>query len=244
MSAVGGLSSGGSTNGEAGIKLAYQQAVANLIEGGSNRVILCTDGDFNVGVSGKDELVKLVQSHAKQSGVFLSIFGFGMGNLQDAKLEQLADRGNGHYGYIDSLNEAQKVFVEEMTGTLYTIAKDVKLQIEFNPAVVGSYRLVGYENRILAARDFNDDQKDAGDIGAGHTVTALYEIVPALPGDQGPDHNVDELKYQKQKDVPVDEKFAGEILTLKLRYKQPDEEQSSLLKFPLTDDRKDRKAMP
>ena len=167
-------------------------ALKNFNGEGENRVILCTDGDFNVGVSSDDQLVQLIQQQAK-SKVFLSIFGFGMGNLKDAKLEKLADKGNGHYGYIDDLREARRVFSEELTGTLYTVAKDVKIQVEFNPLTVGAYRLIGYENRALAAKDFNDDTKDAGEIGAGHTVTALYEIVPRS---QWPKTRaVDPLKY-------------------------------------------------
>ncbi|MBI5863230.1 MAG: von Willebrand factor type A domain-containing protein [Planctomycetes bacterium] len=176
--ALDNLSAGGSTNGGQGINLAYAIAAENFIQGGINRVILCTDGDFNVGVANRDDLQKLIEEKAR-TGVFLSVFGFGMGNLKDATLETLADRGNGNYAYIDSIEEARKVLVEQMGGTLQTIAKDVKIQVEFNPAAVAGYRLLGYENRMLAARDFNDDTKDAGEIGAGHTVTALYEIVPA-----------------------------------------------------------------
>ena len=173
-------------------------------------------------------------------GVFLSIFGFGMGNLKDAKLEKLANKGNGHYGYVDNPREAHKVFVEEMTGTLYTIAKDVKIQVEFNPARVGAYRLIGYENRALAAKDFNDDTKDAGEIGAGHRVTALYEIVP--PGRLPNQPNVDPLKYQPpEKPQPVAEgKAADELLTVKLRYKKPDGEKSVRLEYPLADTRKEK----
>ncbi|HTI52018.1 MAG TPA: von Willebrand factor type A domain-containing protein, partial [Planctomycetaceae bacterium] len=178
LNTITGLQANGSTNGAGGIQLAYETAVRHFIEGGVNRVILCTDGDFNVGVTGDDELVKLIEERAR-SKVFFSVFGFGMGNLKDGKLEKLADKGNGHYAYIDGQREAKKVFVDELSGTLVTIAKDVKLQVEFNPARVGAYRLIGYENRALAAQDFNNDKKDAGDMGAGHTVTALYEIVPA-----------------------------------------------------------------
>jgi Ca-activated chloride channel family protein len=233
-SAIDRLVAGGSTNGEAGIGLAYQTAVDNLLEEGTNRVILCTDGDFNVGVSGNDDLVRIIQDKAK-SGVFLSIFGFGMGNLKDAKLEALADKGNGQYGYIDNRAEARKVFVEEMTGTLHTIAKDVKIQVEFNPAYVGEYRLIGYENRVLAAKDFADDKKDAGDIGAGHSVTALYEIVPA--GVTRLANTVEGLKYQKTvsvKEEPVlGDPESNELLTVKLRYKQPDGQKSTKVEFPL-----------
>ncbi len=217
LNVIRGLNADGSTNGEAGLQLAYEQAVKHLIANGTNRVILCTDGDFNVGVSDDDQLVKIIGRHAK-SGVYLSIFGFGMGNLKDAKLEKLADKGNGHYGYVDGIREAQKVFVEEMIGTLYTIAKDVKVQVEFNPAKVGAYRLIGYENRIMPAQDFHNDAKDAGDIGAGHSVTALYEIVP--PGQPLPRKG---LKYQptaEVKEAPKPQNNSPELLTLSLRYKR------------------------
>ena len=240
LNAINGLRAGGSTNGEGGIRMAYDEANRHYFQGGSNRVILCSDGDFNVGKSSDGELVELIQEKAA-SGVFLSVFGFGMGNLKDAKLEKLADKGNGHYGYIDNLNEAKKVFQDELVGTLYTVAKNVKLQVEFNPATVGAYRLIGYENRKLAAQDFTDDTKDAGEIGSGHTVTALYEIIPKQVLLAEP--KVDGLKYQasakksatddagtargdKPADVaelqPVDE----ELLTVKLRFKMPDEEVS------------------
>lgn len=240
IDAIHSLSAGGSTNGEAGIKLAYEQAVRHFIDDGANCVILCTDGDFNVGNSGNKELVELIQDKAK-SKVFLSVFGFGMGNLKDGKLEQIADKGNGQYGYIDDEKEAHKVFVEELVGTLYTIAKDVKIQVEFNPQQVGGYRLIGYENRMLAAADFNDDTKDAGEIGAGHTVTALYEIVPfdKLPAA----NSVDDLKYQKPVKPNDDDKVTKELLTLKLRYKQPDADESVEIDFVLTDD-KPRTEMP
>lgn len=235
MQVIDGLHAGGSTNGASGISLAYEQALRSFNKEGENRVILCTDGDFNVGISSDDELVKLIQAQAK-SGVFLSVFGFGMGNLKDSKLEKLADKGNGHYGYIDDLNEARKVFNEELVGTLYTVAKDVKLQVEFNPLTVGAYRLIGYENRALAAQDFNDDTKDAGEIGAGHTVTALYEIVPA--GHWPKAGKVDDLKYaavEKKRDeaARADAKsklapdVADDLFTVKLRYKQPNAETSA-----------------
>jgi Ca-activated chloride channel family protein len=194
-------------------------------------VILCTDGDFNVGISDQSQLVSLIQDKAK-TGVFLSVLGFGFGNLKDSTLEKLADKGNGNYGYIDSLAEGRRLFVEQLTGSLVTIAKDVKLQVEFNPAKVAAYRLIGYENRLLAKEDFNDDQKDAGEIGAGHTVTALYEVVPA--GKEAPvESPVDELKYGPH---PVGEPEASpEMLTVKIRYKQPDSDVSTKLEFPLTD---------
>ena len=177
LAALDSLGAGGSTNGGAGIELAYAVAQRNFLTGGVNRVILATDGDFNVGVTDDGSLVRLIEKKAK-SGVFLSVLGFGTGNLQDSKMEQLADHGNGNYAYVDSLHEARKVLVREIGGTLQTIAKDVKIQVEFNPAEVQAFRLIGYENRVLAHRDFNDDSKDAGEIGAGHTVTALYEVVP------------------------------------------------------------------
>jgi len=230
------LSAGGSTQGSAGIVRAYEVAAANFIEGGVNRVILCTDGDFNVGVTSESELVELITAEAK-TGVFLTVLGFGMGNLQDDRLEALADKGNGNYGYIDSEAEARKVFVEQLTGTLVTIAKDVKIQIEFNPRKVAAYRLIGYENRLLAKEDFNDDTKDAGEIGAGHTVTALYELVPA--GQPAPTADVDELKYQQPAAVADDGAFADELLTLKLRYKQPDGDTSTLMETPLIDRRRE-----
>jgi Ca-activated chloride channel family protein len=225
------LSAGGSTNGGSGIQLAYNTAVANFIPGATNRVILCTDGDFNVGVTSEGDLTRLIEKSAR-SGVFLSVLGFGMGNYKDAMLEKLADKGNGNYAYIDTLNEARKVLVEEMGSMLVTIAKDVKIQVEFNPARVDAYRLIGYENRLLAAEDFNDDKKDAGEIGAGHTVTALYEIEPAGKGVE--DSGVDPLKYQEPKGLSA-AAGTGELLTVKLRYKQPDGDQSDLLSFPVRD---------
>ena len=249
--AIDALKAGGSTNGEAGLRLAYAQAVNNFIKDGTNRIILCSDGDFNVGVSDDNELVKMIENKA-QTDVFLSIFGFGMGNIKDSKLEKLADKGNGHYGYIDSIRESRKVFIEEMTGTLYTIAKDVKLQVEFNPGKVGAYRLIGYENRVMAAQDFNDDTKDSGDIGAGHTVTALYEIIPPDKLPKPP--TADALRYQKDgnDDKPdAEEKpekpvakpaWANELLNVKLNYKQPDGDQSTRLKeYPVIDDPNARK---
>ncbi len=231
LDALERLQAGGSTNAGAGIELAYAQAAENFIEGGVNRVILCTDGDFNVGVTSQSDLIEMIETKAK-SGVFLTVLGFGMGNYKDSTLEKLADKGNGNYGYIDTIAEARKVLVSEMGGTLVTIAKDVKIQVEFNPNKVQAYRLIGYENRLLAAQDFNDDTKDAGEIGAGHTVTALYEVVPVgvaieLPG-------VDELRYQKPADTSVSD-GAGELCFLKLRYKQPDGDTSSLLEFPIAD---------
>jgi len=231
LSAIETLSPGGTTHGSAGIRLAYETAAANFIEGGVNRVILATDGDFNVGVTSAGELVRLIEAKRK-SGVFLTALGFGMGNLKDATLEKLADHGNGNYAYIDNLAEARKVFVEQVGGTLVTIAKDVKLQVEFNPAQVKAFRLVGYENRVLAHQDFNDDTRDAGDIGAGHTVTALYEIVP--PGVDIDVPGVDPLKYQPPAGRGQTS-GSGELLTLKLRYKQPDSDHSARLDVPVED---------
>jgi Ca-activated chloride channel family protein len=225
------LEAGGSTAGGAGLMLAYQAAKQSFIKGGSNRVIIATDGDFNVGISSDDELVRLIEEKRK-SGVFLSVLGFGTGNYKDAKMEQLADKGNGNYFYIDNINEGRKVLVEKMTGTLYAIAKDVKLQIEFNPALVKSYRLVGYENRVMAAEDFNDDRKDAGELGAGTSVTALYEITTT----GAPRPKVDPLKYQNNGSsrwnwMPGrgEPSATGELLTVKFRYKQPAGSSSKLL---------------
>lgn len=239
--AINRLQAGGSTHGSAGIKLAYEQAVAGFIKGGVNRVILCTDGDFNVGVSSPEELEKLIKHKAK-SGVFLSVLGFGSGNLKDRTMETLADKGNGNYAYIDSLSEARKVLVEQMSGTLVTIAKDVKIQVEFNPAAVRSYRLIGYENRLLAKEDFNDDTKDAGEIGAGHSVVALYEIVPAnLPPGAEPRPLVDNLKYQApaiSSAQLAEAAKTGEMMTVKLRYKEPESDLSKLIEVPTKDEGK------
>ena len=231
LAALENLRAGGSTNGGSGIRLAYQTAVSNFITGGVNRVILATDGDFNVGTTNQGDLTRLIEDNAK-SGVFLTVLGFGMGNYKDSTLEKLADMGNGNYAYIDTINEARKVLVDEINSTLVTIAKDVKIQIEFNPLQVSAYRLIGYENRLLRKEDFNDDTKDAGEIGAGHTVTALYEIVPAGKGLQIP--GVDPLKYQSPMGT-TEVAQSGELLTLKLRYKQPDGETSRLLEFPVRD---------
>jgi Ca-activated chloride channel homolog len=231
LRALDNLEAGGSTNGALGIQLAYSLAAENYIPRGTNRVILATDGDFNVGVTNQGDLIRLIEDKAK-SGVFLSVLGFGLGNLKDSTLEKLADSGNGNYAYIDTLNEARKVLVEQMGGTLVTIAKDVKIQIEFNPAEVNAYRLIGYENRVLRNEDFNNDLKDAGDMGAGHTVTAMFEVVPAevdivVPG-------VDPLKYQTPS-ATVRSSSARETLTLKVRYKDPEGSESKLLEVPLVD---------
>ncbi len=227
------LAAGGSTNGGAGIALAYQTARDHFIQDGVNRVILCTDGDFNVGVTGTDSLVRMVETEAK-GGVFLTVLGFGMGNHNDAMLEQISGRGNGNYAFIDTVNEAKKVLVEQTESTLVTIAKDVKFQVEFNPMHVSAYRLIGYENRMLAKEDFNDDKKDAGEIGAGHTVTALYEIVPAGVEVDAVAPEVDALKYQK-KLKPTEAANSDETLTVKLRYKAPDGDTSTLVDFPVVD---------
>jgi len=236
LSSLNRLNAGGSTNGGAGIQLAYKTAIANYIEGGVNRVILATDGDFNVGISSEGDLEYLIEKSAN-SGVFLTVLGFGMGNYKDSNLEKLSGKGNGNYAYIDTLNEAKKVLVNEMGGTLITIAKDVKIQVEFNPELVAGYRLIGYENRMLNKEDFNDDKKDAGEIGAGHTVTVFYEIVPA--GTKFPTTKVDALKYQKNKINNVTKSnFSNEIMTIKLRYKEPDGKVSKLIEFPLKDSNK------
>ena len=219
--AINGLQAGGSTAGGEGIQLAYRIAQENFRREGNNRVILATDGDFNVGVSSEGELTRLVEAR-RQDGVFLSVLGFGTGNIKDNKMESLADKGNGMYAYIDNAQEAAKVMSGQLAGTLYTVAKDVKVQVEFNPAQVKSYRLIGYENRMLERRDFNDDQKDAGDMGAGHSVTALYEVIPAnSPEVTG---SVDPLLYQR-----VETRPSSDLLQVKVRYKKPDAHTSTLL---------------
>jgi Ca-activated chloride channel family protein len=232
LSAIQSLEAGGSTAGGAGIKLAYEVAKKNFIDGGNNRVILATDGDFNVGASSDGELEQLIESK-RNDRIFLTVLGFGTGNIKDSKMELLADKGNGNYAYVDTLSEARKVLVSEMGATLFTIAKDVKLQIEFNPTKVASYRLIGYENRLLRKEDFNNDAKDAGDIGAGHSVTALYELV--MPGDDSGTASVDPLKYQSTKVTAA----SPELLTLKLRYKEPEGDTSKLLTYTVSDNRAD-----
>jgi Ca-activated chloride channel family protein len=231
VAALEQLQAGGSTNAGSGIQLAYETATANFIKGGVNRVILCTDGDFNVGITNRGDLVRLIEDKAR-SGVFLTVLGFGMGNYKDATLQDLADKGNGNHAYIDSEREARKVLVEQVGGTLVTIAKDVKIQVEFNPALVRAFRLIGYENRILRHQDFADDTKDAGEIGAGHTVTALYELVPV--GQDIPVPGIDPLKYQKPPEL-TEAARAGELLTVKLRYKQPDGDTSTQIDVPVKD---------
>lgn len=230
LEAINNLSAGGSTAGGAGIKLAYKVAQENFIKNGNNRIILATDGDFNIGASSDGEMTKLIEEKRK-SGVYLTCLGFGMGNYKDSKMETLADKGNGNYAYIDNILEAKKVLVTEMGGTLFTIAKDVKLQLEFNPNKVESYKLIGYENRLLNAEDFNDDTKDAGELGAGHTVTALYEIV--LKG-EGTAPSVDSLRYQKLTELAPKTAPNEELLTVKFRYKKPNEETSKLIVNHLT----------
>lgn len=217
------LQAGGSTAGSAGLKLAYQVAEENFLKDGNNRIILATDGDFNVGPSSNAEMERMIETY-RNKGIFISVAGFGMGNYKDDKMEIIADKGNGNYSYIDNLMEARKVFINEFSSTLYTIAKDVKIQIEFNPAYVKEYRLVGYENRLLNEEDFDNDKKDAGELGAGHTVTALYEIVPAK-GDVDPSRR---LKYQ-QSDVIPEASHTLELATIKFRYKRPDSDKSILM---------------
>ncbi|MFQ5676704.1 MAG: YfbK domain-containing protein, partial [bacterium] len=225
------LQSGGSTAGGAGIQLAYKVAKENLIEDGNNRVILATDGDFNVGVSSTSELIRMIEDKRKD-GIFLTICGFGMGNYKDGRMESISNAGNGNYYYIDNIMEAEKIFVKEMRATLFTIAKDVKIQIEFNPAKVQAYRLIGYENRILKSEDFNDDKKDAGELGAGHNVTALYEIIPVGVKSEFI-KDVDALKYQRGQ--ITNQASSDELMTVKLRYKRPAEDTSRLLSTVIKD---------
>ena len=233
LEAIEKLEAGGSTAGGAGIKLAYKTARNYFIKGGNNRVILCTDGDFNVGASSDQDMETLIEQERK-SGVFLTVLGYGMGNYQDAKMQKLADKGNGNHAYIDGITEAKKVLVNEFGGTLFTIAKDVKLQIEFNPAKVQAYRLIGYENRMLAKEDFNNDKKDAGELGSGHTVTALYEVIP-VGVKSSFFGSVDPLKYQAPKEESTKNVVTDEILTVKFRYKAPDGEVSKLIEHPVLD---------
>jgi Ca-activated chloride channel family protein len=231
IEALENLQAGGSTAGGQGIKLAYAIAKENFRENGNNRVILATDGDFNIGASSNGEMERLIEEK-RSDGIFLTVLGYGMGNYKDSKMEILADKGNGNYAYIDTILEAQKVLVNEFGGTLFTIAKDVKLQIEFNPTKVKAYRLIGYENRMLKSEDFNNDKKDAGELGSGHTVTALYEIIPV--GVESEYFKVDELKYQRTK-VESLRNEANELMTVKFRYKQPNQEISKLIVHPLID---------
>ncbi|WP_017661254.1 vWA domain-containing protein [Baaleninema simplex] len=233
LDAIAQLQAGGSTAGSEGIQLAYELAREQFVEEGNNRVVLATDGDFNVGVSSEAELIRLIEDR-RDDDIFLTVLGFGTGNLQDAKMEQLANHGNGNYAYIDNILEAKKVLVNELGGTLLTIAKDVKIQVEFNPARVQAYRLIGYENRLLQDEDFNDDTRDAGELGAGHSVTALYEIVPVgveldveLP-------EIDELRYQQPSETS-DFADSDELMLVKLRYKNPTEDESQLIERPVVD---------
>lgn len=227
LEAINSLQAGGSTAGAAGITTAYEIAEKYFIEGGNNRIILATDGDLNVGISSESELTSLVEEK-RETGVYLSVLGFGTGNYKDNKMEALADNGNGNYSYIDSEREAKRVLVDQMSGTLYTAAKDVKIQVEFNPAYIKGYRLIGYENRALANEDFDDDTKDAGEIGAGHSVTALYEVVF---NDSPMEFSTSELKYSEENKGIEN----GEFLTTSIRYKEPDGDESKLLVYPVTD---------
>lgn len=230
--AISELRAGGSTNGAAGIQVAYDLASESFVKGGINRVILATDGDFNVGVTSRDALMRLIEEK-RDHGIFLSVLGVGDNNLQDATMEMLADKGNGNYSYLDSLQEGRRVLIAEAGSTLVTVAKDVKLQIEFNPRFVGAYRLIGYENRMLRKEDFNNDRKDAGEMGAGHTVTALYELVPS--GEPVPTGEVDPLKYQQPDEPPAKAVATNstELMNIKVRYKTPDGDTSKLLEFPV-----------
>ena len=231
MAAIDNLEAGGSTAGGAGLKLAYSEADKNFVKGGNNRIILATDGDFNIGESSNGGMERLVEAK-RDMGVFITVLGFGMGNIKDDKMEIIADKGNGNYSYIDNLQEARKVLVKEFGGTLFTIAKDVKFQIEFNPEKVQSYRLIGYENRLLNDEDFNDDTKDAGEMGAGHNVTALYELIPAGSDERIP--TVDPLKYQSSRPAKLSSNdLSDEYLTIKLRYKKPDGLTSMMLEKPV-----------
>jgi Ca-activated chloride channel family protein len=239
------LQPGGSTNGASGIRLAYETARQQFVKGGINRVILATDGDFNVGVTSESELVRLIEEERK-SGVFLSVLGVGTGNLQDSRMEMLADKGNGNYAYLDSLLEARKVLVNEAGATLQTVAKDVKIQIEFNPNEVAAYRLVGYENRLLRNEDFNDDTKDAGEMGAGHTVTALYEIVPKGVEPPKVDDTrpaVNPLVYQTER-IGTSRAGRGELLTFSVRYKKPDGDRSEIISTTASASRSGAKHLP
>jgi len=228
--AIDKLEAGGSTAGGEGIRLAYKTAKENFLKTGNNRVILCTDGDFNVGASSDDALISMIEEERK-SGVFLTVLGFGMGNYKDNKMEKLADKGNGNHAYIDGLNEAKKVLVSEFGGTLFTIAKDVKLQVEFNPSKVQAYRLIGYENRLLNKEDFNNDKKDAGELGSGHTVTALYELIPVGVKNEFAE-SVDKLKYLQPNQAPANA-GSNELMTVKFRYKKPDGDVSKLIEHPV-----------
>jgi len=235
LAAINNLQAGGSTAGGEGLRLAYRIAAENIIKGGNNRIILATDGDFNIGVSSNADMERLVEQE-REKGIFITVLGFGMGNYKDDKMEIIADKGNGNYTYIDNIQEARKMMVSEFAGTLFTIAKDVKFQLEFNPARVKAYRLIGYENRLLNAEDFNDDKKDAGEMGAGHAVTALYELIPAWSEEKTGD--IDHLKYQQNNQAAKPDPSA-ELLTVKLRYKQPEGDKSILIDEPVAGKIKD-----
>jgi Ca-activated chloride channel homolog len=232
LEALEELHAGGSTAGAEGLRLAYKKARENFNKSGNNRVIIATDGDFNVGESSDEAMEELI-TEEKEDGIYLTVLGFGMGNYKDSKMETLADKGNGNYAYIDNISEARKTLVNEFAGTLFTIAKDVKIQVEFNPSKVQAYRLIGYENRVMADEDFNNDKKDAGELGSGHTVTALYEVIPA--GVESKFFNIDELKYQRPKEQSQVVK-SDELMTLKLRYKNPTSVASKLIQHTLTPD--------
>ena len=235
--AIDELTAGGSTAGGAGIHLAYQIAKKNFISDGNNRIILCSDGDFNVGVSSAEGLEQLIEKERK-SGVHLTVLGYGMGNYKDKKIQVLAEKGNGNHAYIDNLQEANRVLVGEFGATLHTVAKDVKLQVEFNPSQVQAYRLIGYESRLLKDEDFNNDAKDAGDMGAGHTVTAFYEVIPAGVKNEYVG-KVDDLKYQKKEKMTLKPTGSDELLTVKLRYKAPDKDVSRKMELPFVDNKGD-----
>ena len=235
--AIDELTASGSTAGGAGIHLAYQIAKKNFISDGNNRIILCSDGDFNVGVSSAEGLEQLIEKERK-SGVHLTVLGYGMGNYKDKKIQVLAEKGNGNHAYIDNLQEANRVLVGEFGATLHTVAKDVKLQVEFNPSQVQAYRLIGYESRLLKDEDFNNDAKDAGDMGAGHTVTAFYEVIPAGVKNEYVG-KVDDLKYQKKEKMTLKPTGSDELLTVKLRYKAPDKDVSRKMELPFVDNKGD-----
>ncbi len=240
LEAIDRLQAGGGTSGAEGIRLAYELAERNFIKGGNNRVILATDGDFNIGMSSDAELVRLIEGK-RDGGVFLSVLGYGMGNYKDNKMQKLANHGNGNHSYIDDITEAKKVFVNEFGGTLFTIAKDVKIQVEFNPAEVAAYRLIGYENRMLAAEDFNDDKKDAGEIGSGHTVTALYEVIP-VGVESDFLRSVDKPRFTKESKTTQAGKQDGNLMHLKVRYKRPEGDKSALVEQFVSNERKDWKS--
>lgn len=230
MTAIEELEARGSTQGDKAIELAYKIAEKHFIKGGNNRIIMATDGDFNVGITSEGELTSLVKEKAK-NGVFLTVLGYGMGNYKDNKLESMADNGNGNYAYIDTIDEARKVLINEAGGTLFTVAKDVKLQVEFNPALIKGYRLIGYENRVMAAEDFSNDKKDGGEIGAGHQITALFEIVPV---DSDFDLHEPESKYSQKENM--NSELTNEYATLNIRYKEPEEDTSKLLTYVIDKD--------